>query len=820
LETYSLNGTWNVSSTDEKYQLQTEAPGSLFHSLEQRGEFGKEGVFYRENNRACLDIADRDFLYSREFTLEESFLERSNRRVYLEADGLDTLAEIRVNDRVLGTTDNMHRRYRFDAGSMLRPGSNRIEILFKNSLEYIRKEKERRDIFAADNDGATSVEGFNMIRKSHCSYGWDWGPMIPDVGIWRDIRLSAYDGVRLSSVHVVQDHSEGQVSLRLHPEIEQWADRQRTLRTTITAPDGKKQSVSFPLDGEMIIPIENPQLWWPHGLGDQALYTLDFELTDEDGGSDTFSLTIGLRSMTVEQKPDQWGETFHFLVNGIPVFAKGADYIPEDVYLSRVTPDKTEKLIRDCAEANYNSLRVWGGGVYPEDTFFELCDKYGMIVWQDMMFACATYDVRNDEFLENISLEVEDNLRRIRHHPCIGLVCGNNEMEWGYLGWFTPTNEQKTEYLKQYQFVFPEIANRVCPELFYWPSSPSSGGDFERPNDPDEGDCHFWDVWHGNMPFSEYKNHFFRFMSEFGFESFPSMKTVRSFTNEKDLNIFSPVMEDHQRCPGGNGKILTYISKYFRYPKDLDSLVYVSQLSQAEAIRSGVEHWRRNRGRCMGAVYWQLNDNWPVASWSSIDYYGRWKALHYVARRMFANVLVSCDGDETGVAFHLSNEGKDATSGTFSWKLLTLDGAVLKEDTTTASAEPFSSGLILSIDFKEELRRNGDRDRWVCFEYTDIHGEVYRGTHFFAPFKSLNLRNPQISWTAVEQGDRIEITLTSARPAVYVELDLVDTDGRFSDNYFDLRGGESRTVELSEASVSLDQLESQLRVCSLKDTFV
>ena len=819
METCSLSGTWDVRSTDGKYQLQTEAPGSLFHSLEQLDEFGEHGVFYRENNRACLDIADRDFLYSREFTIDGSFLGGPDRRVFLEADGLDTLAEIKINGQILGTTDNMHRRYRFDAAKVLQPGRNTIEILFKNSLEYIRKEQQRRDIFAADGGGATSVPGFNMIRKSHCSYGWDWGPMIPDVGIWRDIRICAYDGARLSSVHIVQDHSQGQVSLILQPEIDRWNDKKRTLRTTITAPSGEKQSADFPLHEEMRLHIENPQLWWPNGLGDQPLYTLDFELADGDGETETLSLTVGLRTMTVEQKEDQWGETFHFLVNGIPVFARGADYIPEDVYLTRVTPEKTETLIADCAKANYNSLRVWGGGVYPEDAFFELCDKYGMVVWQDMMFACATYDVRNEAFLENISLEVEDNLRRIRHHACIGLICGNNEMEWGYLGWFTPTNEQKTEYLKQYQFVFPEIAARVCPELFYWPSSPSSGGDFENPNDPDKGDCHFWDVWHGNKPFSEYKNHFFRFMSEFGFESFPSMKTVRSFTSEEDLNIFSPVMEDHQRCVGGNGKILNYVSKYFRYPKDLDSLVYVSQLSRAEAIRAGVEHWRRNRGRCMGAVYWQLNDNWPVASWSSIDYYGRWKALHYVARRSFDNVLVSCDGDETSVAFHLSNEGKEPTSGSLAWKLLTLDGDVVKENTATASAEPFTSNLILSVNFESELQQNGDRENYIYFEYTDQHGKVYRGTHYFAPFKSLNIPDPRISWTLANRDDRIEITLTSEKPALFVELDLKDSDGHFSDNYFDLLAGESRTIELSNTTVALEEIRSQLQVCSLRDTF-
>ena len=302
----------------------------------------------------------------------------------------------------------------------------------------------------------------------------------------------------------------------------------------------------------------------PSGLGEQPLYTLDFKLLDDEDAIDDHSIRIGLRTLTVEQEKDEWGQTFNFLCNGVSVFARGANYIPEDVFLNRNGSYTTEHLIKDCANANYNFFRVWGGGVYPSDKVFDLCDEYGLIVWQDMMFACAIYDTRNDEFMENVKHELRDNLRRIRHHACIGLICGNNEMEWAFEEWgLNPTKEERAEYLKQFQFVLPEIVKETCPELFYWPSSPSSGGNFENPNDPGRGDCHYWDVWHGNKDFSDFKNHYFRFMSEFGFESFPSMKTIRSFTKEEDLNIFSPIMEEHQKCVGGNGKILTYISKYF-----------------------------------------------------------------------------------------------------------------------------------------------------------------------------------------------------------------------------------------------------------------
>ena len=813
-----LNGNWNITSDDGLYNLTSDVPGSLFYALEQRGDFGDEGLIFRENNKEAVKIADRDFTWSRDFQVEEDFL--NSPHLFLEADGLDTIAEISINGREIGYSDNMHRTWKFNIADVLKPGGNTIKILFKNTLNYIRKERERRFLYAADGDGVTSVQGFNMIRKSHCSYGWDWGPKVPDVGVWRDISIVAYDSAKLKSVHVTQKHENDKVLLNFKPEIESFAEADLNIRAVLSSPEGKISGFSLSTDELTEEVVGDPQLWWPNGLGEQPLYQLDFFLEDNGSVIDDFSMKIGLRTLTVEQKKDEWGETFNFSCNGVSLFARGGNYIPEDIYLNRNNGYSTEKLIEDCKTANFNCIRVWGGGVYPSDEFFDLCDEKGLVVWQDLMFACAIYDVNNEHFLKNISEELRDNLTRMRHHASIGLICGNNEMEWAFEEWpFNPTKEQRVEYLKQYQFVFPQIMSEVCPELFYWPASPSSGGDFDKPNDPDHGDCHFWEVWHGNKDFSEFKNHYFRFMSEFGFESFPSMKTIKSFTNEEDRNIFSPVMEDHQKCDGGNGKILTYISKYYKYPKDLDSLAYVSQVSQAEAITTGIKHWRRNRGRCMGSTYWQLNDNWPVASWSSIDYYGRWKALHYAAKRAYANILLSINGDNNSAEIHISNEGKETTSGLVEWKLYTLKGELVDSGKNSVSAAPFSTKMIEKRIFTEELKGGNERELYLSVHYRDENGDEYSDYHNFSPYKYMNLQDPRLNVEIVETENFYALTIKAQNPAFHVEMDFTEIDGILSDNFFHLDGGASKTVTMEKSQWSLPQLAEQIKVRSLAESY-
>ncbi len=381
--------------------------------------------------------------------------------------------------------------------------------------------------------------------------------------------------------------------------------------------------------------IHNPKLWWPNGYGDQPLYKVQVELLDEDGTVlETITKRIGLRTLTISQEKDLWGKEFAFCVNGVKIFAMGGNYIPEDCIYSRITPEVQKYLLESCKRANFNCVRVWGGGYYPSDHFYDLCDEMGLIVWQDLMFACNVYDL-TEEFEDNITKEITENVKRLRHHASLGLWCGNNEMESAWDHWPEVQSESKylrADYIKMFEYVIPKAVRAADSETFFWQSSPSSGGCFDDPDDENRGDCHYWDVWHGQKPFTDYQKHYFRFCSEFGFQSFPCLKTVESFTEEKDRNIFSRVMENHQKNPAANGKILYYLSENFRYPENFRKLLYVSQILQGMAMKYGVDHWRRHRGRCMGTLYWQINDNWPVASWASIDYFGRWKALHYMAK--------------------------------------------------------------------------------------------------------------------------------------------------------------------------------------------
>ncbi|MDE7048720.1 MAG: glycoside hydrolase family 2 protein, partial [Lachnospiraceae bacterium] len=497
---------------------------------------------------------------------------------------------------------------------------------------YIKEENEK----VAVQGSQDAMEGFPHLRKAHCMFGWDWGPRLPDAGIFRDVTLLGIKKSRLDSVYITQIHEAGQVTLDFDITLELFCNRESGLfgdggkvRITVTDPDGQVVAAEDTAGEEQDykLTVKNPRLWWPHGYGDQPLYQVRVSLLDgDDSELDVWERKIGLRTMTVNTDKDEWGSCFAHEVNGVKIFAMGADYIPEDNLLDRVNKERTRRLLEDAAMANHNCIRVWGGGYYPDDFFFDICDELGLIVWQDFMYACASYEL-NDAFEANITRETIDNVRRIRHHACLGLWCGNNEIETQIEMWKV-SEKQKYDYIKLYEYIIPKIIKEEDPNAFYWPSSPSSGGNFENSWSEDHGDMHYWDVWHGNKPFTEYRKFHFRYLSEFGFQSFPGLKTVESFTEPEDRNIFSRVMEMHQRNRAANGKILNYLSATYLYPKDFDHLLYASQLLQADAIRYGVEHFRRYRGRCMGTVVWQLNDIWPVASWASIDYYGRWKALH------------------------------------------------------------------------------------------------------------------------------------------------------------------------------------------------
>lgn len=570
----------------------------------------------------------------------------------------------------------------------------------------------------------------------------------------------------------------------------------------------------YPVDGHGIVEISDPQLWWPAGFGEQPLYTVEVTLMKDDAIQDVWSRRIGLRTLTVSREKDQWGEEFCHMVNGVKIFAMGADYIPEDNIFARITPERTRRLLQDARLANMNTIRVWGGGYYPDDYFFEICDELGLLVWLDLMYACAFYDL-TPAFEQSIRLETEQNIRRIRHHASLALICGNNEME----SFMSSTNDalvnrqeafgpkrrsHVADYIKMYEYVLPEICQRLAPQTFWWPSSPSSGGAFDDPNDPNRGDVHYWDVWHGEKPFTEYRKFYFRYASEFGFQSFPSLPTVESFTQPDDRNVFSRIMERHQRNSSANGKILAYLSQTYRYPNSFDDLLYASQLLQAEAIRYGVEHWRCHRGRCMGAIIWQLNDIWPVASWASVDYFGRWKALHYAAKRFFAPVLLSCE--ETGeisqnphinelmkapmakkARLNVSNETTAPVHGLVKWALRRPDASVIREGQATVDVPPLSAVWLDELDFPDAPLLGA----YLSYELYVDECAISCGTAMFTTPKHFEFRNPALS--ARCDGDRVVVEAKAFAHQVWLESD--DPDLLLEDNCFEMNAG-SRTVKV------------------------
>ena len=776
-------------------------PGTVYTDLLRNGNM--EDPFWKDNEIRALPLMEDDYEYEVCFDSDEEMKKQD--QVLLHFDGLDTIADIYLNQKHIGKAYNMHRIWEYDATDCLREKENLLRVVLHSPLKYIREEFRKCRTMGSED----AMDGFVHMRKAHCMFGWDWGAHLPDAGIFRPVSLIGVKKARLLGVYVRQEHVDGEVRLHLNPEVSEavcTADQEGLVYTAeIKAPDGSVQSYA---DSPKEVLIERPQLWWPNGYGGQPLYTVKVTLYADGEPVDVWERRIGLRTMTMRIRKDEWGECFAHEVNGVAVFAMGADYIPEDHLLGRVSLQTTRKLLEQCVAANHNAIRVWGGGYYPEDWFYDICDELGLIVWQDFMFACAVYEL-TPQFKENIRREFIDNVRRLRHHASLGLWCGNNEMEMfveeGH-HWVTKKTEVR-DYVIMYEQLIPEVLAEYDPQTFYWPASPSSGGAFDEPNSPDRGDVHYWAVWHGNKPFCEYRKYFFRYASEFGFQSFPSRKTIETFTDDpKDMNIFSYVMEKHQRNYGANGKIMNYLQQTYLYPTDFDTLIYASQLLQADAIRYGVEHFRRNRGRCMGAIVWQLNDCWPVISWSSVDYCGRWKALHYAEKRFFAPLMISCQEEgmmtqeadmnrehfefEKSIRLNVANETIKEQSVQVSWAVRNAKAEIIRDGGVQDVKVPALT--IVWLD-KELLTDDDIFSEYVSYEMRQDGTVISDGTVIFSYPKYFRYEDPSLSWRI--EGD--EIVVSADAYAKSVEIRNENEDLILSDNYFDLNGDEKRVKVLS-----------------------
>ena len=823
IQTVDLSGRWTLRQAGTKQLIRASVPGCVHTDLRAAGLI--EDPYYRDNASRLQWIGKTDWIYSRTFTVPPSCLEAE--RVLLACDGLDTVATIRVNGRLVGQTKNMHRTYEFDVQPLLRPGENSIEVRFDSAFRYVEKSELIDDkphwAFSFIDLELFKGKTCGVIRKEACNFGWDWGPTLITCGIWRPMRLVAVGQARLTDVHIRQEHGRrGAVRLAVQAAVERFGRSACRMRTSVRFRGKEVACIEEPVTGKRgraELAISDPVLWWPNRLGEQPLYDVTVALLDGEGKClDTQSKRIGLRTVRLVRKRDKQGESFGFTVNGIPIFAKGADWIPADTFITRVSAERYERLVRAAAAANMNMLRVWGGGVYEDERFYDLCDELGILVWQDFMYACTMYPHHDAEFTAECVSEAEGNIRRLRHHPCMALWCGNNEIEW------QRNHLYGKDYERFFHKILPEIVSKHDPDIAYWPGSPSTPlkKDRHESGHPGSGDAHTWNVWGGGERFEWFRTSTHRFCSEFGFQSFPAPRTVHGYTAPEDRNIGSYVMDFHQRAAGsGNPQIMRYLLEWFRLPNDFDMTLWVSQILQGIGIKYAVEHWRRSP-HTQGALYWQHNDTWPGPTWASIDYHGRWKALHYMAKRFFAPRLISAveDMERGTVEVHVSNDMIDARKAAVRWELTSLEGAVV-----AAGKKPFDmpanrSRRVQVLNLKRHLKEHGPRNLLLWLDLA-VRGKIVSDNLvlFERPGK-IDLPDPELRATVKADEDGFQVAVKAKHPALYVWLELDGTDAAFSENFFCLRPGTAATVRVHpEARLSVKAFKAALRVRSLVDTY-
>lgn len=815
-----LDGEWKLTDDKGQYSLSADVPGDVCADLLKQELL--PDPFYRENELEYQWVAERNWIFEREFDVNDTLL--SEEKVLLQCDGLDTVATIYINDKKIADTDNMHRTYEWDIKDFINAEKNTIRITFEAINPYTRDKYGDNTYKARVGEGhKTAFPG--AIRKEASNFGWDWGPILVTCGIWRSIRLVGYSTARIADVYIEQKHSDKNVDLDIAVKIDSDTSEGLVINTTVSL-DGSTVTESKTDAGSSIsLNISDPELWWPAGMGNHPLYDVKIQLRTMDGKViDTQQKRIGLRTLGLDRHKDEWGESFQFVANGVPFFAKGANWIPADAILARRTQGLYRKLIEDSLAVNMNMLRVWGGGIYEEDYFFDICDELGICVWQDFMFACMAYPSNDKEFMATVKAEAEDNVRRIRHHASLALWCGNNELEQQGVGAGDPKRMTWEEYGSLFDKLLADTVSELSPTTDYWPSSPHSpNGDRADYNNPKCGDAHLWEVWHGQLPFEWFRTANHRFCSEFGFQSFPEFKTVKDYTEPVDRNVTTAVMEHHQRSGIGNTTIMQYMLSWFQLPTDFAMNLRASQILQGLAITYAIEHWRRNMPQSMGAIYWQLNDCWPVASWASIDFHGRWKALHYMARRFFAPVMVSGveDTEKGTVEIHATCDLLKSQKALLSYTVTDANGEELSSEKEEIETPENGNQLVKTLELQEIIDKVGERQVMVWLTLETEGQPISSQLVTLVKPKHLGLaKSPGITTEVRQEGESFKITLNTSKPALWTWLEFSDIDTPLSDNFFHLRPGIPVTLELKpKTELSVDELKDQLKVYSLADTY-
>ncbi len=830
-----ISENWTFKKSNDSIWRTAEIPGTVHTDLMNHNVI--ENPFYRLNEHDVQWIDKEDWIYKTTFNITEDTFNKE--QLEIEFQGIDTYSKIYINDAEIITTDNMFRRYQIDIKKHIKIGENELKVKLESPIKKGIEKFDSIDyqIEVSDNDLAKigkvkenkKVSVFS--RKAGYHFGWDWGPRLVTSGIWRPVILKSWDNFKIEDVFIRQKVLKDSAQLSAEIEILSTKEFEKS-KIEININDTLIVSKEHQLNlgkNKITIPftIKNPELWWPNGMGKQYLYDINVKVSHKNHYDEKRN-RIGVRTIELLREKDSIGTSFYFKVNGVPTFMKGANYIPQDLFLTRVKDSNYYHILNSAKEANMNMIRVWGGGFYENKKFYDLCDEMGLLVWQDFMFACAMYP-GDEKFLENVKQEAIDNVKRLRNHSSIALWCGNNEVlsAWERWGWKQKVTKEQSEkaanttwqsYVNIFHKVLPEVVEQYDADRKYWASSPSS--ELGVPESHTDGDAHYWGVWWGKEPFDNYNVKIPRFMSEFGFQSFPELATVNKYTLHEDHDIFSEVMKSHQRSSIGNGTIKEYMLRHYQQPKDFESFLYVSHLLQAYGITTGIEAHRKNRYRCMGSLYWQINDCWPVASWSSIDYYGKWKALHYGVKESFKKTIVSYDDKKDKIKVFIATDSLSNFNAKLTIDLLNFEGNKLKSWNQNIEVTANSSGSYFEIEKSKLSDITKSKNEIFLNTSLSINNSILdTKQHFLVPFKDLKLPQPNISFNVSENEDEYFVKLTTKNLAIGV-FASGNFDLNFSDNYFNMLPNSEKLISIKKGNLkTLEIFKDKLKITSLVDSY-
>lgn len=809
----NLNGEWQFKQADDATVYSGKVPGCNFIDLLDNKLI--DDPFIGVNEKHCVWVGEKDWIYFRSFELNQAMLDCDE--LWLKCDRLDTICDVYLNGIVIGKANNAHRNYSFDIRDYVQLGTNHLQIYFYSPVEYVRK---KQAIVKCPNNN-NGQNGIPHIRKPQSHFGWDWGPVLPPSGISGDIYIQGYNIANIKHVRINQTHNQDNVVLNITATINRINVKSVKVMIGVLCPDGKEivKEVDCKSNFSSDILIEKPQLWWTYELSqkkEQPLYKVQVAIFNEGIQLDKQEKLIGLRTIQLSRARDKYGYDFCFVLNGVRIFSKGANWIPSDSFLNRTSKEKLHSKLQDCIDCNFNIIRVWGGGYYESDDFYDFCDRKGLLVWQDFCFACQPYPFFDEDFLQNVLQEVKENVLRLRHHASLAVWNGNNEIEAMSIQWL-----MRKEFVKWTEKFFYHILpdylvefDNVTPYLEGSPCGVSHNNGFDKDN---VGDTHLWAVWHGLQPMQYYRKRFTRFCSEFGFESLPDIKTIKKFAQPRDYSLGCEVFTAHQKCNSGNNKMIYYIADRFRLPKIFEDYIYLSQVCQLECIEDATMHWRRNKGRCNGAIYWQLNDCWPVCSWSSVDYYGNYKALQYGAKRFFSPLAVSVCNKKSSVQVWGLNDLLEDHAVNIQAKLINFDGKVMVDLSQEVVLKAQESECLLTYDISEM----NEKELKKCVFYAQLYKQgqlIGQVTCLFGKEKKLQLPAVNIKRTCTIENNVATVILSSNKYARIVNISSKYSQGAMSDNFFDILPNQYVTITFAvNSGITAEQIEHNLSIMSAVD---